>query len=92
MTMDEIVRQESRIKEARGLYGKAKKLKGAYDEICRSESKINNFRITFMHDGNQVVTIFGDDVKKSFVKWLVRNMAESIEDHIAVIERDISEI
>lgn len=92
MTMEEIIRQESRVKEARELYGKVKRLKAAYNEIYKLESEIDYFRITFWNNNEEVVRISGDDVKRDFIKWFVRNVVESIEDHIAVIEKDISKI
>ena len=92
MTIEELIQQESRIEEARELYGKVKKLKATYNEICKFESEIDYFRLTFWSNSREVVTISGDDVKGDFIKWFVRNMVESIENHVAAIEKDISEI
>ena len=92
MTIEELIQQESRIEEARELYGKVKKLKATYNEICKFESEIDYFRLTFWSHSKEVVAISGDDVKEDFIKLFVRNMVESIENHVAAIEKDISEI
>ena len=92
MTIEELIQQESRIIKARELYGKVEKLKATYNEICKFESEIDYFRLTFWNTNEEVVKISGDDVKGDFIKLFVRYMAKSIEDHVAAIEKDISEI
>lgn len=92
MTLEEINRQESRISEARKLYGNIATARDFCEVMRRYEHEIDGFNLNFTREGKVIKTINGRTLDKRFIEWYTRNIIESVEDQISVMEKEVHEI